>query len=227
MRSSASARSDAARRASAKLRCSPTPAFPDLLITTAVIGRDKIARAVALAAKAPDTMFVVDNRQNVRDINDAAAAAAARPIKLLVDLFFGRTGIQPGQPAVELAQLIESLPHVSFEGLQSYDGQAAHTTPFDARSTRTSTTMGRAIETKALLERAGIACPLVTGGSTGTYRFDSENPGITELQPGSFVFMDMEYGTDRRTGRIRIPRLQEFADGRDDDRVAVARYRDR
>ena len=45
-----------------------------------------------------------------------------------------------------------------------------------------------------MIERAGIACPLVTGGSTGTYRFDSENPGMTELQPGSFVFMDMEYG---------------------------------
>ena len=55
--------------------------------------------------------------------------------------------------------------------------------------------MGKAVETKAMIERAGIACPLVTGGSTGTYRFDAENPGITELQPGSFVFMDMEYGT--------------------------------
>ena len=113
----------------------------------------------------------------------------------LVDLFFGRTGIAPGQPAVELAQLIESLPNVTFAGLQSYDGAAAHTTPFDARSTRTTTTMGKAVETKAMIERAGIACPLVTGGSTGTYRFDSENPGMTELQPGSFVFMDMEYGT--------------------------------
>jgi D-serine deaminase-like pyridoxal phosphate-dependent protein len=170
--------------------------IPGLLITTAVIGRDKIARAVALASSAPDTMFVVDDRQNVRDINEAAAARGkGEPVKVLVDLFFGRTGIAPGQPAVELAQLIESLPHVSFAGLQSYDGAAAPTTPFDARSTRTKTTMGKAVETKAMLERAGIACPLVTGGSTGTYRFDSENPGITELQPGSFVFMDMEYGT--------------------------------
>ena len=170
--------------------------IPGLLITTAVIGRDKIARAVALAARAPDTMFVVDDRQNVRDLNDAAAAHGnTQPIKLLVDLFFGRTGIAPGQPAVELAQLIDSLPHVEFCGLQSYDGAAAHTTPFDARSARTKTTMGKAVETKALLERAGLPCPLVTGGSTGTYRFDSENPGINELQPGSFVFMDMEYGT--------------------------------
>jgi D-serine deaminase-like pyridoxal phosphate-dependent protein len=170
--------------------------IPGLLITTAVIGRDKIARALALASSAPDTMFVVDDRQNVRDINEAAAARGkGEPVKVLVDLFFGRTGIAPGQPAVELAQLIESLPNITFGGLQSYDGAAAHTTPYDARSTRTKATMGKAVATKAMLERAGIACPLVTGGSTGTYRFDSENPGITELQPGSFVFMDMEYGT--------------------------------
>ena len=93
--------------------------IPGLLITTAVIGTRRSTRAVALAATAPDTMFVVDNRQNVRDINDAAGARGGEPIKLAVDLFFGRTGIQPGQPAVELAQLIESLPHVTFVGLQS------------------------------------------------------------------------------------------------------------
>lgn len=169
--------------------------IPGLLITTAVIGKDKIARAIALARTAPDTIFVADHRQNVRDINDAAGAAGALPIQLAVDLFFGRTGIQPGQPAVELARLIDSLPHVTFAGLQSYDGAAAHTTPYEARLQRTSSTMAKAIETKNLIERSGIACPMVTGGSTGTYRFDADNPGITELQPGSFVFMDMEYGT--------------------------------
>src|SRR6478609_7962867 len=80
--------------------------IPGLLITTAVIGRDKIQRAAALATKAPDTMFVVDDAQNVRDMNDAAGARGGGPaINLAIDLFFGRTGIEPGQPAVELAQL--------------------------------------------------------------------------------------------------------------------------
>lgn len=170
--------------------------IPGLLITTAVIGRDKIKRAISLAAQAPDTIFVVDDAQNVRDINEAAGEArVAAPINLAVDLFFGRTGIEPGAPAVELVKLIESLPHVKFAGLQSYDGQAAHTAPFNARADRTNGTMGRAVETKALLDQAGIACPLVTGGSTGTYRVDAENPGLSELQPGSFIFMDMEYRT--------------------------------
>ena len=162
-----------------------------LLITTAVIGPDKVARAIALARKAPDTMFVVDDEQNVREINDAAAGGT--PIKLLIDLYFGRTGIEPGEPAAVLARVIDALPHVTLEGLQSYDGQAAHTAPFAARGERTNGNMAKAVETRAMIERAGIRCPIVTGGSTGTYRFDSENPGMTELQPGSFIFMDLEY----------------------------------
>ncbi len=163
-----------------------------LLVTTAVIGKEKIARAVSLARRAPDTMFVVDAAQNARAINDAASGAA--PIKVLIDLYFGRTGIEPGEPAVTLAKLIDSLPNLSLEGLQSYDGQAAHTAPFTARAARTNGNMAKAIETKAAIEAAGIRCAIVTGGSTGTYRVDADNPGMTELQPGSFIFMDLDYG---------------------------------
>jgi D-serine deaminase-like pyridoxal phosphate-dependent protein len=163
-----------------------------LLVTTAVIGRDKIARAVALERKAPGTMFVVDDEQNVREIDNAAKGGA--PIALLIDLYFGRTGIEPGEPALQLAKLIDSLPNVTLQGLQSYDGQAAHTTPFTARGARTNGNMAKAAETRRMIEAAGIPCAIVTGGSTGTYRFDSENPGMTELQPGSFIFMDLDYG---------------------------------
>jgi D-serine deaminase-like pyridoxal phosphate-dependent protein len=162
-----------------------------LLITTAVIGGDKVARAIALARRAPDTMFVVDDEQNVRAINDAAGSGP--PIRLLIDLYFGRTGIPPGAPALKLAQLIDSLPNVVLEGLQSYDGQAAHTAPYAARGDRTNGNMAKAVETKGMIESAGIRCAIVTGGSTGTYRFDADNPGMTELQPGSFIFMDLEY----------------------------------
>ena len=175
-----------------------------LLVTTAVVGKEKIARAVALARRGPDTMFVVDDAQNVRDINDAAQGGA--PIKVLIDLYFGRTGIEPGEPALKLAKLIDSLPHVTLEGLQSYDGQAAHTTPFIARGTRTNGNMAKAAETRRMIEAAGITCAIVTGGSTGTYRFDSENPAMTELQPGSFIFMDLDYG------RIGGPDSDQYRD---------------
>jgi D-serine deaminase-like pyridoxal phosphate-dependent protein len=167
-----------------------------LLVTTAVIGRQKIARAVSLATRQPDTIFVVDDEQNVRDLNAAAGAlrgTAPLRLNLAVDLLIGRTGIEMGAPALALAQLIDSLPHVRFAGLQSYDGGASHTTGFEARKARSHESMSKAVETRRLIEGSGIACPLVTGGSTGTYNIDIGVEGVTEHQPGSFMFMDLDY----------------------------------
>jgi len=180
--------------------------IPGLLITTAVIGRGKIARAVALAKRAPGTIFCVDDEANVREM-DAAARAAGVTLNLAIDLYFGRTGVLPGKPALLLARVIEALPNLALAGLQSYDGEAAHTTPFEARKARTDGSMAKAIETRAMIERGGIPCPMITGGSTGTYRFDAENPGVTELQPGSFVFMDLDYG---RIGGPTGPEYRDF-----------------
>jgi D-serine deaminase-like pyridoxal phosphate-dependent protein len=164
-----------------------------LLVTTAVIGRQKIARAVRLASKRPETIFSVDDAQNVRDLNEAAAAARVR-LNLAVDLRVGnRTGIQPGAPAVGLAQLIGSLKNVRLAGLQAYAGHASHTVGFENRRKVSREAMAGAIETRRLIEGQGIECPLVTGGSTGTYNIDSDMEGITELQPGSFIFMDVDY----------------------------------
>lgn len=180
--------------------------IPGLLITTAVIGRAKIARAVALAARAPDTIFCVDDADNVHELNAAANAAGVK-VEVAIDLYFGRTGVLPGEPALALARVIASLPGLNLAGLQAYDGDAAHTTPFEARRARTDGSMARAAETRMLIERDGTPCPMVTGGSTGTYRFDSENPGVTELQPGSFVFMDIDYG---RIGGPDGPEYRDF-----------------
>ena len=165
----------------------------NLLITTAVVGKHKIERAVRLASRRPDTLFSVDNAQNVADLN-AAARAARLKLNLMIDLNVGgRTGITPGDPAVALAALIAAQSNVRFAGLQSYAGQASHTVGFDNRRRVSRDAMAPAVETRRAVERKGIECPLVTGGSTGTYNIDSEIDGVTELQPGSFMFMDVDY----------------------------------
>jgi len=64
---------------------------------------------------------------------------------------------------------------------------------FEARRARTTATMAQAIESRRLIETDGIPCPMVAAGSTGTYRFDADMDGITELQPGSYIFMDADY----------------------------------
>lgn len=165
-----------------------------ILVTTAVVGKHKIERAVRLASQHPDTIFSVDNAQNVRDLNDAAAAAKIH-LNVAVDLWVGRrTGIKPGEPALGLAQLIESLPNVKLAGLQAYAGNASHVIGFEERKKVSREAMAPAVETRLLIESKGIAVPFLSGGSTGTYNIDSEIDGISELQPGSFMFMDVDYG---------------------------------
>jgi D-serine deaminase-like pyridoxal phosphate-dependent protein len=105
-----------------------------LLITTAVIGKQKIERAAKLASHSHDTIFCVDNAQNVRDLNEAAGAAHIK-MNVAVDLFVaGRTGIQPYEPALGLAQLIASLPNLQLVGIQAYAGHAAHVIGWEERS---------------------------------------------------------------------------------------------
>ena len=166
---------------------------PNVLVTTAVIGKRKIERAVALAARHKDTIYCVDNAQNVKDLNDAAGAAKVK-LNLAIDLNVGgRTGISCGEPAVALGKQIHSLPNVTLAALQAYAGQASHTTGFEQRVKVSRDAMTPAVETRRALEKAGVPVPILTGGSTGTYNIDSEMDGITELQPGSFVFMDIDY----------------------------------
>jgi D-serine deaminase-like pyridoxal phosphate-dependent protein len=167
-----------------------------LLITTQVLGRRKLERAVALAAAHPDTIFVADAEPAVRDLDAAAAAfKGKRPVvvNVAVDLLYGRTGIAHGEPALELARTIEGLKHLKLAGLQAYDGGAAHTMGFEPRKARTEASMAKAIEVRQAFERAGLPCALLSCGSTGTYNIDSELSGVTELQPGSFLFMDTDY----------------------------------
>jgi D-serine deaminase-like pyridoxal phosphate-dependent protein len=178
-----------------------------LLVTTAVIGQHKIERAVALARMKPDTIFCVDNARNVADLEEAARAAKLK-LNVAIDLYVGnRTGIKTGAPAAALAKEIDGLKGLKLAGLQAYAGHAAHRNGFEARREFSRNVMATAVETKKLIEAAGIACPLLTGGSTGTYNIDCDIAGMSELQPGSFVFMDIDYA---RIGGPEGPVYKDF-----------------
>ena len=164
-----------------------------LLITTAVIGRHKIQRAARLAAAAPDTIFVVDNEANAGQLSEAAQAAKIT-LNVALDLYVGRrTGIEPGAAAIALAHQVARLPRLKLQGLQAYAGQASHTETFSKRREASMEAMSPAVETRRQLEKDGIPLPLLSAGSTGTYNIDTDIDGITELQPGSYIFMDVDY----------------------------------
>ena len=169
-----------------------------LLITTEVVAPAAIRRLMRLVSAAPDTLVVIDNPANVADLGREAAADGVT-VNVLVDVDVGtrRTGIAPGAPALALARAAVAQPSLRFRGLQGYAGHCAHVMGWEARREASHAALKPLMETRELIERAGLPVEIVAGGSTGTYDIDIELPGLTELQAGSYCVMDIDY---RRIG---------------------------
>ena len=166
----------------------------DVLITSPVVSREKFERVIALARKSPGVQIVVDQPGGVRGLNEAAAAAGVK-ILVLIDLNVGsdRTGIEPGQPALELAREIAKSPSLRFAGIQAYAGHVMHQRGFEYRKQNSVKALASAVETKRLLEKEGFEVPVLSVGGTGTYNIDCDIPGVTDVQVGSYLFMDVNY----------------------------------
>ena len=169
-----------------------------ILLTSPIVDAGKIGRMVALASGGADIMLSVGSQRQATLLAEAAEAARV-DIPVLVDLDVGdrRTGSLPGEPAVELARQIAKSKRLHVQGVQAYAGHASHTVGFEARQKVSREAIGKAVETKKLLQKAGFDAKILSGGSTGTYNIDSAIDGMTELQVGSYVFMDVDY---RRIG---------------------------
>lgn len=168
-----------------------------ILITSPVVTAGGIARLMALNTKLPDLMVVVDNPENARALAAAAAAAEARrPLKVLVDLDVGlhRTGIRPGEDATELAELLDAAEFLELRGLQAYAGHLMHIHDFAERREKSLAAMKVLGEQRDALKAKGLCCDIISGGGTGSYNIDPEANVLTELQGGSYIFMDKQYG---------------------------------
>jgi D-serine deaminase-like pyridoxal phosphate-dependent protein len=179
-----------------------------LLLTTEVVPGPKIERLLKLVADAPETLVVVDNVENVRDLSRAAAGRGLT-LDVLVDVDVGgrRTGVAPGPPALALAREVAALPGLRLRGLQGYAGQCAHVVGWDARRAASGAAMAPLAATRRLLESSGLPVEIVAGGSTGTWDIDVELAELTELQAGSYCVMDLDY---RRIGGRGTDALGDF-----------------
>ncbi|MEQ8949451.1 DSD1 family PLP-dependent enzyme [Parvibaculum sp.] len=165
-----------------------------ILITSPVVTAQGIERLVALNAKLPDLMVVVDNPENARALA-AAAAEEKRTLKVLVDLDVGlhRTGIRPGADATDLAELLDAAEFLELRGLQAYAGHLMHIHDFAERREKSLAAMKALGEQRDALRAKGMCCDIVSGGGTGSYNIDPEAQVLTELQGGSYIFMDKQY----------------------------------
>ena len=104
-----------------------------------------------------------------------------------------------------MAKRIAASPHLQFVGLQGYAGQLQHVAEFEERRTQSLEALKLLGETRDLIVANGIPCPIVSGGGTGTYNIDAEARVFTELQAGSYIFMDKQYCEVRIANAAPLP----------------------
>ncbi|KAL3484165.1 hypothetical protein BJX62DRAFT_248637 [Aspergillus germanicus] len=170
--------------------------FDDILITCEIIGRQKVKRLVELYKRHKGIRIVVDSALGATGIHDALQAEGIlEPISVLIDLDVGlhRTGVAPGEPALALARHISTLPMLRLIGVQGYEGHLQHLHSREDRRNQCLESMKILTDTATALRTAGFNIQVVTTGGTGTAEFCATVPGVTELQPGSFIFMDTDY----------------------------------
>jgi D-serine deaminase-like pyridoxal phosphate-dependent protein len=165
-----------------------------ILITSPVAAPRATERLAALAARADGLMAVVDHPDVARRLQTVLAAADAR-LEVIIDIDPGiaRTGVASAEAAVALAKVISASPNLEYRGVQFYCGSQQHIENYAERRAAIAERTAYLQSITAALANAGYAPPIITGSGTGTHRIDLDLGVFTELQTGSYVFMDKQY----------------------------------
>ena len=162
---------------------------PDLLVAYPVIGRAKLERLMEVARRTRVTV-ALDSAFAARQLSDAARAAGVSVGVLAeVDVGLGRVGVSPGEPLVALANSIDHLPHLDFEGITFYPGHIRDNDEPGSEALNQLDQLLRSI--LAAFRDRGPAVRVVSGGSTPTLFRSHEIRGLTEIRPGTYVYNDL------------------------------------
>jgi D-serine deaminase-like pyridoxal phosphate-dependent protein len=170
----------------------------DILVTNEVMGDLKLRRLAPLARKSRIGVLV-DAPQQVQAL---AAVAQAHEVTLdayvEVNVGANRCGVAPGDEAVALARQIAGSAGLRFMGLQCYHGPAQHLRSPQERTKAIIDASEAARMTRHAIEACGIAVERITGGGTGTFLHERDSGVFNEIQAGSYVFLDRDYGDNQR-----------------------------
>ena len=164
----------------------------DLLIAN-TLPPSKAPRLVALCSHA-DPIAVVDHPTHVDGLQ-AAASRGRVVLHTLIEVNIGinRCGTESVEATVKLAQRIADASALRFEGIMGYEGHLLTVPDPAEKKAKIEAAIGILVETRAALEQVGIPCPVVSAGGTGSYEYAARVKGLTEIQAGGGMFMDLMY----------------------------------
>lgn len=176
----------------------------DIFISNQVIAPQKLRRVAQLAAQLQaqggNLSLAVDSAEGIDALAQTLqrhALPAPLPVWVAVNIGQNRCGAEPGDATVALARAVARQPALQLAGIHAYQGGAQHIVDAQARQQAMQNAFAQLRQALQALQAAGIAVAHVTGAGTGTLVQEAASGLYTELQPGSFLFMDADYARNQ------------------------------
>jgi D-serine deaminase-like pyridoxal phosphate-dependent protein len=164
-----------------------------VLIANQIVGEIKVARLANLNRRA-EVIVAVDSVDNVRELDAAGRTKGVRiPVVVEVETGMGRSGVAPGADTVAMSVMLRDAPGLRYVGLMSWEGHARREKDPEARRAICEEAVSLLTNSAVMCRAAGLEVEIVSCGGTGTERFSSYVPGVTEIQAGGIIFNDMWY----------------------------------
>lgn len=173
----------------------------DVLISNEVVGLRKTAQLARLAARHPGATVgvCVDDEHNVVQLARACEEVEARlDVYIELDVGHDRAGITTLDTAVAIGRAISAQSRLSLRGLHAYFGSAQHRRTPSERRQAIASAASLAQRARDALLTAGLPCDVITGGGTGTFMLEARSGIYTEIQPGSYALMDVDYARNEQ-----------------------------
>lgn len=177
----------------------------DILVSNEVRDPAKIDRLARLPGFGSRVTVCVDDVANVAELSAAAQKhGTALDCLVEIDCGAGRCGVRTAAAATGIAKAIDAAPALKFGGIQAYQGAMQHLESYEDRKAKLDDAIALVKDVVAVLRAANLNPEIVSGGGTGSYRFESNSGVYNELQCGSYAFMDADYGRIRDMHGNRI-----------------------
>ncbi|MEM6999686.1 MAG: alanine racemase [Pseudomonadota bacterium] len=176
-----------------------------ILITSPLTTAAKVLVLRQLLETSDQLAVVVDSTAGLALLEEYLDASHQLGVMIDLDISMGRTGARENDLVLSLLARIEQHSALNFRGFQHYAGHVMHIHGWEKRRAKSLKLWDQVRER---LNNMGVTYPVLTGGGTGTYNIDMEVPELTDIQVGSYVFMDEEY---RQIGSATGERFDDFA----------------
>jgi D-serine deaminase-like pyridoxal phosphate-dependent protein len=162
----------------------------DVFVINQVVGSEKI-RAAALLSREVPLKVAIDDAANAKALSDAAKSVGS-VIGCVVEVDTGmyRCGVNSPEEATKLARRVTELPGLRLEGITGYEGHCSREFDKVKRERMAREAMDYFVGIAERFRSEGLPCPIVSAAGTATWELTANHPGVTEIQPGTYVTMD-------------------------------------